>query len=286
MSPRSAFADRAGSAGIDWALTWRQLVGTLRLDLRRSLFSPRALAALFLAFAPAVLVGIWTMTPFPGREFAGPNEAVVMFSVLFELYVRVSIFFSALFLFVSLYRSDILEKSLHYYLLTPVRREVVALGKYLAALIVSFGIFALGTATLFLLITSPWGLREQSNYLVQGPGLANLLGYLGVVGLACAGYGALFLLIGVVFRNPVLPAAALWVWEAANLLLPPMLKRFSVIFYLHSLYPIPLAKGLFEMVADPAPVWLSLTGAVFFVGAVLFLAGWRVRRMDLAYGGE
>ena len=271
---------------IDWGLTGRQLAGTLRLDLRRSLLSPRALAALFLAFAPAVLVGIWTMTPFPTREFAGPQESIVMFSVLFELYVRVSIFFSALFLFVSLYRSDILEKSLHYYLLTPVRREIVALGKYLAALVVSVGTFGLGTIVIFLLTTSPWGLSEQANYLFQGPGMANLLGYLGVVVLACAGYGALFLLIGVVFRNPVLPAAALWSWEAANLLLPPLLKRVSVIFYLHSLYPIPLAKGVFEMVADPAPVWLSLAGALVFVTAVLFLAGWKVRRMDLAYGGE
>ena len=273
-------------SGIDWGLVGRQVAGTLRLDLRRSLFSPRALAALFLAFAPALLVGIWSLTPIPTREFAGPQESVVMFAVIFELYVRVSIFFSALFLFVSLYRSDILEKSLHYYLLTPVRREVVALGKYLAALLVSFGIFALGATVIFLLITSPWGLSEQANYLFQGPGLGNLLSYLGVVFLACAGYGALFLLVGVVFRNPVLPAAALWVWEAANLLLPPVLKRFSVIFYLHSLYPIPLARGMFEMVADPAPVWLSLVGALVFVGAVLFLAGWKVRRMDLAYGGE
>ena len=120
-------------SGIDWRLTGRQLAGTLRLDLRRSLFSPRALAALFLAFAPAVLVGIWALTPFPTREFAGPHESVRVFSILFELYVRVSIFFSSMFLFVSLYRSDILERSLHYYLLTPVRRELVALGKYLAA---------------------------------------------------------------------------------------------------------------------------------------------------------
>lgn len=273
-------------SAMDWGLVGRQIVGTLRLDVRRSLFSARALAALFLAFAPALLVAIWTMTPFPTREFAGPRESVVMFSVIFELYVRVSIFFSALFLFVSLYRSDILEKSLHYYLLTPVRREVVALGKYLAALVVSLGIFALGTTVIFLLVTSPWGLSEQMNYLFQGPGLANLLGYLGVVTLACAGYGALFLLVGIVFRNPVLPAAAIWVWEAANILLPPLLKRVSVIFYLHSLYPIPLAKGVFEMVADPAPVWLSVLGATVFVAAILCLAGWRVRRMDLAYGGE
>ena len=51
-----AVAERNRST--DWALTGRQLLGTLRLDLRRSLLSPRVLAALFLAFAPLALVAI------------------------------------------------------------------------------------------------------------------------------------------------------------------------------------------------------------------------------------
>ena len=125
------------AATTDWRLTARQLQGTCRLDLRRALLSPRSLALYFLAFGPLLLVTVWALTPLPSESFSGPQEAVKVFAVLFEFYVRVSIFFSAMFLFVSLYRSEILERSLHYYLLTPVRREVVALGKYLAALIAS-----------------------------------------------------------------------------------------------------------------------------------------------------
>lgn len=270
----------------DWGLVGRQLLGTLRLDLRRALLSPRSLALYFLAFAPLALVGVWALTPFPTRELAGPQETAVVFGVLFELYVRVSIFFSTLFLFVNLYRAEILERSLHYYLLTPVRREVVAAGKYLAALVASAGVFVLATAALFLVVAAPWGMTALGNYLFQGPGLANLFAYLGVVVLACAGYGALFLLVGLLFRNPVLPAVVIWMWESGNLLLPPLLKRLSVIFYLHSLYPVPLARGPFEVVAAPAPAWQSILGAALFVGVVLGIAGWRVRRMDLAYGGE
>ena len=112
----------------DWRLAARQLAGTLRLDLRRSLLSPRSLAVYFLAFSPLVLVAVWALTPFPLDEFEGPQEGSLVFTVLFELYLRVSIFFSGLFLFVSLYRSEILERSLHYYLLTPVRRDLLALG--------------------------------------------------------------------------------------------------------------------------------------------------------------
>ena len=270
----------------DWGLMARQLGGTCRLDLRRALFSPRSLALYFLAFAPVILVAIWALTPFPAKAFSGPQGAVMVFTVLFEFYIRVSIFFSAMFLFVSLYRSEILERSLHYYLLTPVRREVVAAGKYLAALIACAGVFVVATAALFLVVASPWGMAELGNYMFSGPGLSNLLAYSGIALLACAGYGALFLLVGTLFRNPVIPAAIIWGWEAANLLLPPALKRFSVVFHLHSLYPVPLARGLLEVVGSPAPAWMAISGAIGFTVVVLYIAGRKVRRMDLAYGGE
>lgn len=286
MSGEEVPTNRSASRSEDRGLVRRQLAGTLRLDLRRALLSPRSLAMYVLAFAPLVLVAIWSLSPFPLRELDGPQEAMLVFGVLFELYVRVSIFFSTLFLFVSLYRSEILERSLHYYLLTPVRREVLALGKYLAALIATTGVFLVGTVGLFLLVLLPWGPGAMANYLFAGPGLANLLGYAGVVALACAGYGALFLLAGVLFRNPVLPAAAIWIWEAIVPLLPPLLKRASVVFYLHSLYPIPPARGLLEVIADPAPAWVSVPSALAFIVLVLVVVAWRVRRMDLAYGGE
>ena len=102
----------------------RQFMGTLRLEIRRSLFARRAFAVYFLAAAPVALVALWAISPFPTRELEGPMEAATVFAFLFELYLRVSLFFSTLFLFVNLYRAEILEKSLHYYFLTPVRREV------------------------------------------------------------------------------------------------------------------------------------------------------------------
>jgi ABC-type transport system involved in multi-copper enzyme maturation permease subunit len=273
-------------SGLDRALVWRQIVGTLRLEIRRSLLARRAFAVYFLAFAPVLLVFFWAISPFPEMEFDGIQEAATVFAVMFEAYLRVSIFFSALFLFVNLYRAEILEKSLHYYFLAPVRREVVAAGKYISALIVACGIFLVSTTVLFVLTTIPWGVTEFTNYVFGGPGLGNLLAYLSVVVLACAGYGSIFLVIGLVFRNPVIPAALIWLWEAANLLLPPLLKKFSVVYYLQALYPIPLTRTLFEVVTEPPPAWVAVTGAIFVTVAVLALAGWRVRRMEVSYGGE
>lgn len=274
------------SASDDRARWGRQLLGTVRLELRRGLVGGRAFAVYFLAFAPVALVGLWALSPFPTREFEGVQEAATMFAVLFEAYLRVSIFFSALFLFVNLYRAEILERSLHYYFLAPVRREVVAAGKYLTALLVACGVFTLSTTLLFALTLLPWGRSALVTYFLGGPGLGNLLAYLGVVVLACAGYGAVFLVVGLIFRNPVVPAAVLWLWEAANLVLPPLLKKASVVYYLHALYPVPLDRGVFEVVSSPPPVWMAVLGAVGLTAVVLVAAGWRVRRMEISYGGE
>ena len=109
---------------------------------------------------------------------------------------------------------------------------------------------------------------------------------IGLIKLLSSSARADVLPIGLLYRNPVIPAAILWLWEAANLLLPPLLKKFSVVYYLQALYPIPLSRSLFEVVAEPPPVWAAVLGAVVLTCLVLVLAGRRVRSMEVSYGGD
>src|ERR1039457_5635895 len=62
--------------------------------------------------------------------------------------------------------------------------------------------------------------------------------YMLVAALACIGYGAVFLMCGILFRNPMIPAAVVMVWENLNPFLPTVLKKISVIFYLKNLCPV------------------------------------------------
>ncbi len=269
----------------------RQILGILRFELRRNLFSRRAWGVYFLAFMPVLLVALWSVTPLPGEMFEGPAQTVTFFAVIFSFYLRVSIFLSALFLFMSLFRSEILERSLHYYFLTPVRREVLVAGKYLSALLSSWVIFTISTVALYLLIGLPWGLGELGHYLFRGPGLGNMTAYVATALLGVAGYGAVFLLAGMFFRNPVVPAVLIWFWEMVlHPFLPATLKKISVAFYLQSFYPvIPPEEGclaLFQVLEEPPPVWLSVFGLLIFTVVVLFAAGWRARTMEVAYGDD
>ncbi|MEL7058938.1 MAG: hypothetical protein AAGN46_02810 [Acidobacteriota bacterium] len=265
--------------------TRRQILGIARLELRRQLLGGRAWITYFLAGAPTLLMLMWPLSPVP-KELAGPLEATPIYSGFFVGFLSSSIFLACLVQFMSLFRSEIIEKSLHYYFLTPLRREVLVVAKYLSALLVTTTVFLMAVAASFLLCFSPWGLGELGTYLVDGPGLRHLVAYLGVTALACVGYGAVFLLLGQLFRNPVVPAAVLWAWEAINFLLPAWLKKLSVIFYLKSLLPVPVDDGAFAVLTEPTPWWLSVPGLMLFTVAVLALAAWRARTMEATYGAD
>ena len=283
-------ADTPPKSGLDWGLIRRQITGIFRLEVRRNLFSRRSFALYFLAFAPLAFFLIWAVFE-ATTQFKGPAEAVAqVFAVMFVIYLRTIIFLSTLITFMSLFRSEILERSLHYYYLTPVRRWVLVSGKYVSALISSCIVFAISTTTLFLLTCLPWGPSETSRYLFLGPGMGHLVTYIGIAVLGCIGYGAVFLLFGLFFRNAIVPAAFLWLWESINFILPALLKKISVIHYLQSLYPVPVLEAIFDgrfvVSADPTPAWISVPGLVVFTVLVLTFAGWRAARMEISYGAD
>ena len=77
-----------------------------------------------------------------------------------------------------------------------------------------------------------------------------------------------------------------WGWELINFVLPPLLKKLSVIYYLHSLYPIPLPEFFVTVAADPTPAWVTALGLLIFTALVLAFASWRAREMEISYGDE
>ncbi len=290
MSLAAMGAGAQQQEALDRGLLWRQIQGIFAIELRKNLFSKRAMGMYFLAFAPlslAILRLILAALGFGSPEdFETPTEMSNVFSIFFELYLRLSIYFSAMLLFMNLFRSEVQERSLHYYLLTPVRRWVLVLGKYVSAMVAICLTFMVAISLFYVLLMLPAGLGETTRYLFQGPGLVHLATYLGIVLLACMGYGAIFLLLGLVLKNTVAPAAGLWMWEALNVFLPATLKKLSVVYYLQSLYPIPLLRGPLAILADPVSAWISVPGLGLISALVLWLACAKARRMEVSYGGD
>jgi hypothetical protein len=137
-----------------------------------------------------------------------------------------------------------------------------------------------------LLLYLPNFYSQSMRYFTEGSGLTHLLTYAGITVLACIGYGAFFVVVGLFVRNPIIPAVLLYGWEWLNFLLPPLLKKISVIHYLNSLTPVPVSEGPFAVVAEPTPVWIAVPSMLFVTILVLILAAYRIRHMEIRYGSD
>ncbi len=275
------------AANLNWSLWTRQTLAILRLELGRNFLGRRALLLYTLAGLPlAVLAAVAVFLPRPtdSEDFA---ELSVVYSVIYgALLLRTLLFFGCAWVFMNLFRGEVVDRSLHYYFLAPVRREVLVVGKYLsglAATVTLFGITTLGSFALLYFGRYP---AQSMEYVFNGPGFGQALTYTGITVLACVGYGAVFLIVGLFFRNPIIPAGLIYGWEWINFLLPPLLKKVSVIHYLHSLVPVPPPSGPFAVLAEPTPAWISVPSLLIFTVLTLFLAGLHIHRQEISYAGE
>src|SRR5678815_3433059 len=188
------------------------------------------------------------------------------------LILRTLIFFGSAWIFMNLFRGELVDRSLHYYFLSAVRREVLVVGKYLSGLVTSIVLFTTTTVIAMLLLYFPHFYSQSVRYFTEGRGLTQLLTYAGITILACVGYGAFFLVVGLFIRNPIIPALLLYGSELLNFLLPPLLKKVSVIHYLDSLVPVPISEGPFAVVADPTPAYIAIPSMLVVTLIVLILA--------------
>lgn len=221
------------------------------------------------------------------------TDSVVFATVFQFFYLRLAVFFGCVGVFMNLFRGEMLDKSLHFYLLAPLRREVLTVAKYLAGLIATVTIFTTSTALQLWALSLHLRGPELDAYLA-GPGWDHVAAYLGVTVLACVGYGSVFLAAGMLFRNPIIPATGVLIWEGMNIFLPAVLKKISVIFYLRSLCPIvappdadlPPPVRLLISTAEPTPVPLAILGLLAVTGVVLVIAGRRARRLEINYSTD
>ena len=269
-----------------WALWAGQVGAIMRLEVRKNFMGKRAILIYLLAAFPILLMAALS-AELSWQQSRNNNigEVNIIFANLYEgLILRTIVFFGCAWIFMNLFRGEVVDRSLHYYFLSPLRREVLVCGKYLSGLIASLVLFGICTAGSLLFLFVSLG-ASGGNYFA-GPGKNQAAAYLGITALACVGYGAAFMVIGLFFRNPIIPALLAYGWEWINFLLPPVLKKISIIHYLHSLSPVPVPEGPFAMPVEPTPAYLSIPGLLLVTAAVLALASVQIRRMEIRYGGE
>ena len=177
---------------MNWNLAIQQLKTIVKVELTRYLLARRWLGVYLAAFAPS---GVLTLAVIfnDSRRVPSLSDFSEIYAVLFQTFVlRLSVFLSSALVFSQLFRGEMLEKTLHFYLLTPVRREVIAAGKYIAGVTAMTVVFGISTilSNLLIYMNSP----SMGAFFFEGPGMSYLAAYvLGIV-LACAAYGGIFML--------------------------------------------------------------------------------------------
>jgi ABC-type transport system involved in multi-copper enzyme maturation permease subunit len=217
------------------------------------------------------------------------DDTNVLAGIIQLYYIRLGVFFGCLGIFTRLIRGEMIERSLHFYLLSPVRREVLLLSKFVAGSITAVLLFASATVLDFAFMYLGFGAAGR-DYIFNGPGLGQLGAYLAIIVLACLGYGAVFLLLSMMFKNPTPAAMLVLGWEAINPVLPSLLQKLSVASYLRHLMPVAVASdGIFALLTvqtEPVSAWAATVGLVLLIAAVLSYSCYRIRTLEIRYTTE
>jgi ABC-type transport system involved in multi-copper enzyme maturation permease subunit len=272
---------RSAARSYPWNHWRRQVLAIVRLELRKS-FGRRAIGLYFLGLLPVALpILLWVSVQIRGSR-GEVADLASWYAKLFQGFnLHFVIFLGCVTVFGSLMRREVLDRTLHYYFLTPVRRELVVVAKYLTGLVVTVIVFGLSTFTTFVLtyLAQP----SDQGFLLRGPGIGHLAAYLLVTVLACVGYGAMFLVFSFFFRSPIVPALMLFGWEWLHPFLPPVLKQLSIIHYLQPLCPVPIPEGPLAILSDAPSPWLAIPGLLLLSALLVAISAWRARKMEISY---
>ncbi|MFL6289907.1 MAG: hypothetical protein ACJ759_03335, partial [Thermoanaerobaculia bacterium] len=114
------------SPGRPWSQWRSQGLAVMRLELRKSFLGKRVFLLLVLALMPVLILALRAIIPEAVDDPSNLADATKTFSAIYQAFVlRVIVFLGCVWIFGNLIRREVLDRSLHYYFLSPLRREVL-----------------------------------------------------------------------------------------------------------------------------------------------------------------
>src|SRR5687767_89700 len=138
-----------------WGLWLRQIRAIVSLELEKNFLSRRSILIYLIAILPLLPALIFAFVPLNPND-VNFNDLSKIYALLYHsLILRTVVFFGCAWIFMNLFRGELIDRSLHFYFLSPVRREVLVVGKYLAGLVTSIILFTSMTIICMLLLYVP-----------------------------------------------------------------------------------------------------------------------------------
>jgi len=253
------------SAALAIRPTWPGARDVFAISIERMLPRPRSFWVFLLLALPVVLAVLLRIYPPKGLPLTG-----------FELYgIVVALFFVrnllplVALLFGSALISDAVDsKTLTYFLTRPVSRLSIFLGEFMAYLVtvLTLTVPCVVLTYLVLCVGTPQG---------AGFGAADLVRDLGACALTLFTYGAVFALLGVSLKRPLIPGLLfLFVWEGFVANFPGDAPNYTLSAYARSLIRHrPSEEGLAELFSKffgvgESVLTLGIVGVIALVLAI------------------
>jgi ABC-2 type transport system permease protein len=198
-----------------------------------------------------------------------PPPADIYAVVVAVYWIRNVLPLTALFFATALVADEVEGRTLTYLLTRPLTRESIFAGKFAAYLATTLALALPSVVLTYFVLLSARG------WAAVGPSVGDLFRDVGVAALTLVAYGALFALLGVLLKRPVIPGLFfLYGWELmANL--PGYLPRFTLTAWLRSLiHHRPAEEGLAGLFQQVLPVGPALAVLVVASAAFLAAAAW------------
>jgi ABC-2 type transport system permease protein len=239
------------------------------LALEGMVWSRRTLLMGILVGLPVLVAVVYRVVLATQPTARMPPPADIYAVVVAVYWVRNVLPLAALFFATALVADEVEGRTLTYLLTRPLTRESIFAGKFAAYLATTLALALPSVVLTYFVLLSARG------WAAVGPSVGDLFRDVGVAALTLVAYGALFALLGVLLKRPVIPGLLfLYGWELmANL--PGYLPRFTLTAWLRSLiHHRPAEEGLAGLFQQVLPVGPALAVLVVASAAFLAAAAW------------
>ena len=239
-----------------------------RLTVRYLMSTRRGMVTLVLSWMPLLLTGALALARVP-------SLGILLFQeLMLPLFLQVVLVFVTLVSASALIREEIEDNTLPFLLTRPVSKPSLAVSKFAGYLIA-------GVAFLLPPVVVAYGITEAYVGTGLGADVDVLEGFLAATALGVLAYGALFYLLSVVLRKPLMVGLLIgFVWESIVVSLPGSVPKLSITYYLRSVLGGMIAVGPYTGNPDYVSAPVAVAVLVVFSIVVLVLSAVAFQGME------
>ena len=236
----------------------------VEMSVKNVLYDRKTLVFFGLSLFLLVIPGYWAYT-YDGSGIKG-LDLFVMITML--VYLQFIVLYACLLFGTALFAEEEENRTLTYLTSRPLSTFELVIYKYIGFVASVFVLFLVPLLLTFAIIAT------HTSYALSSGFLFELGQYIGLMFVAVAAWGALFMFFGVVFRRYSLMVGLLYglLWETFVANLGTGIKFATVNYYIRSLAPVPFGT------ASGETPWGQALAAMAGLAAACLLLAWYFQR--------